>query len=94
MTGADVAAMITAMGGATAAVLGGIALVRRKSGELARIEQHELEECSEVRRAAFRVIRSLRDLLAEYGIPEPEGIDDQLRLRRRVTAGSGPDEDS
>lgn len=94
MTGADVAAMITAAGGATAAVLGGIALVRRKSGELAKAEQHELEECSEVRRVAFRVIRSLRDLLAEHGIPEPDGIDDQLRLRRRVAAGSGPDEDS
>lgn len=92
MTGADVAAMITAIGGATAAVLGGVALVRKKSADLARVEQVELEDCSALKRAAFRIIRVLRDLLAEAGIPEPEGIDDELGLRRRP--GSRADTDA
>lgn len=91
MTGADVAAMITAIGGATAAVLGGIALVRKKSGDLSRSEQLELEDCSTVKRAALRIIRVLRDLLAEAGIPEPEGIDDELGLRRRAGSRADPD---
>lgn len=86
MTGADLAAMITAAGGATAAVLGGVALVRRKSSDLARTEQHELEDCSAWRRAALRVIRKLRDLLNEAGIQEPEGIDDELGIGRRAVA--------
>lgn len=84
MTGADVAAMITAAGGATAAILGGIALVRRKSGELTRTEREESEVCFEQRRAAYRWVRILRDLLNEAGITEPEGIDDELGIRRSL----------
>lgn len=92
MTGADVAAMITAAGGATAAILGGIALIRRKSGELTRIEREESDQCFEQRRAAYRWVRILRDLLSDAGIPEPEGIDDDLGIRRSVAksgAGAG-----
>jgi hypothetical protein len=90
MTGADVAAMITAAGGATAAILGGIALVRRKSDELTRKEREESEVCFEQRRAAYRWVRILRDLLSEAGIPEPEGIDDDLGIRRAFAkSGSG-----
>jgi hypothetical protein len=93
VTGGDVAAMITAAGGATAAVLGGIALVRKKSGDLYRTEQQELNDCSAWRRAAVRIIRALRDLLSEAGIPEPEGIDDELGLRpRAVNARRDTDE--
>lgn len=84
MTGADVAAMITAAGGATAAILGGIALVRRKSGELTRVEREECESCFEQRRAAYRWVRKLRDLLSDAGLPEPEGIDDELGIRRTL----------
>jgi hypothetical protein len=79
--------MITAMGGAGAAVLGGVALVRRKSGELSKAEQLELEECSAWRRSALRIIRSLRDVLTEHGIQEPDGIDDQLGIRQRIHSG-------
>lgn len=83
MTGSDVAAMITAIGSGTAAVLGGYALVRKRSADLSRNEQLELEDCSALKRTALRIIRVLRDLLAEAGVPEPEGIDDELGLRRR-----------
>ena len=93
MTGADVAAMITAAGGATAAILGGLALVRRKSGELTRLEREEAEDCFERRRAAYRWVRILRDLLSEAGIPEPEGIDDDLGTRRALTKSGGGDGD-
>jgi hypothetical protein len=92
MTGADVAAMITAAGGATAAILGGIALVRRKSDELTKTERAEAEECFERRRAAYRWVRILRDLLNDAGIPEPEGIDDDLGIGRTL-AKSGRDAD-
>jgi hypothetical protein len=88
MTGADVAAMITAAGGAFGVIAAGIALLRKRSGELHRTEQSDLEECSAWRRAALRVIRKLRDRLSEAGIPEPEGIDDELGIRRSVTAAS------
>ena len=89
MTGADVAAMITAAGGATAAVLGAWALLRKKSGDLAEQFEADAEDCFDQRRVAYRWIRILRDLLSEAGIPEPEGIDDDLGTRRRraITAG-------
>jgi hypothetical protein len=90
MTGADVAALITAAGGATTAVLGGWALVRRKAGELTKHYESDCEECFTQRRAAYRWIRVLRDLLSKAGIPEPEGIDDELGLSRR--AGRDADE--
>jgi hypothetical protein len=85
MTGADVAAMITAAGGAFGGIAAGVALVRKRSGELARAEQHELEECSAWKRSALRVVRNLRELLNEHGIDEPDGIDDELGLRRDKT---------
>lgn len=94
MTGADVAAIITAAGGATAAILGAIALLRRKSGELSRIEQQEAEQCFEQRRAAYRWVRILRDLLSESGIPEPEGIDDELGIRRSLAKSGAGDGDA
>lgn len=91
MTGADVAAMITAAGGATAAVLGALALLRKKSSELAKIERTECDDCFEKRRAAYRWVRRLRDLLSEAGISEPEGIDSELGIQRAV-AGRASDE--
>lgn len=88
MTGADVAALITAAGAAIAAVMGGVSLVRQKSGQITVREREEAELCFEQRRAAYRWVRVLRDLLSEAGITEPEGIDDELGLgRHRATAG-------
>ena len=86
MTGADVAAMITAAGGATAAILGAWALLRRRSGDIARQYEVEAEHCFEQRRSAYRWVRILRDILSEAGIAEPEGIDDDLGIRRPVAA--------
>ncbi len=86
MTGADVAAIVTAAGGSIAAVLGGVALVRRKTDELGKTEQQRCQDCYSWRRAALRVVNDLRDLLALHDIPEPEGIDDDLGTRRAVGA--------
>lgn len=92
VTGTDIAAIITAAGGATAAVLGAYALVRRKVGELSEAELQRCEDCYAWRRAALRVLNLLRDLLSEQGIPEPEGIDDELGLRRRRSAVAAGDD--
>lgn len=86
MTGSDVAAIVTATGGAVGAVATAIALLRKRSGELAAAEEMEAEHQAAWKRAALRIIRSLREILAEHGIPEPEGIDDELRLGRRRDA--------
>lgn len=88
MTGADIAAIVTAVGGSIAAVCGGIALVRRKSAEWSRSEEQRCEDCYTWRRTALRVLNQVRDLLAEHGIPEPEGIDDELGSRRAARAVS------
>lgn len=82
LTGADLAAIVTAIGGSTAAILGGVALVRRRSADLAERERGQCEECFTWRRNARWVITLLRDLLSEHGIAEPEGIDDELGTKR------------
>lgn len=86
MTGSDVATIVTAAGGAVGTIAAAIALLRRRSGELAEAEIHEQEAQAAWKRAALRIIRLLREILAEHGIPEPEGIDDELRLGRRRDA--------
>lgn len=86
MTGADLAAVVTSVGGSAAAILGGVALVRRRSAELAERERGQCEECFTWRRNARWVITLLRDLLSEHGIAEPEGIDDELGTRPQPEA--------
>jgi hypothetical protein len=92
VSGADIAAIITAAGGAVAAVLGAVALVRKKAGELGRAQLLELDECGTAKRAAIRWVWKLLDLLAEYDVPEPEGIRDELGLRRRAGVAAAEDE--
>lgn len=82
MTGADIAAIVTAAGGSIAAVLGGWALVRRKADQLEASEEKRCQDCYGWRRSALRILNNLRDILAERGIPEPEGIDDELGIRQ------------
>lgn len=85
MTSGDVVAIVGAATTLITAVAGAITLIRRHSGDLSQREQQEAENCSAWKRSALRVIRRLREILAEHGIPEPEGIDDEL-------AGRGPGE--
>jgi hypothetical protein len=94
LTGADVAAIITTAGGATASILGGIALLQKKADRITRAEREECDECSARRRALVRWVNKLLDLLAEHGIAEPEGIEDELRLRRQVAAGPADGEEA
>lgn len=82
MTSGDVVAIIGAATTLLTAGAGAVSLVRRHSAELTKREEQDIEDCSAWRRAARRVIRQLRDLLAEHGIPEPEGLDDELSGRR------------
>jgi LPXTG-motif cell wall-anchored protein len=84
VTGTDIAAIITAIGGAVAAVLGALALVKRRSSELGKQHQADCEDCYVERRVLIRWINRLRDLLAIHGIPEPEGLDDELGNRRQT----------
>lgn len=92
MSGADIAAIITAAGGAIAAVLGGVALVRKKSGELGRQREQECEDCFDRRRTLLRLLNKVLDLLAEHGIPEPEGIRDELGPRRPAAVAAAEDQ--
>lgn len=85
MTSGDVVAIVGAATTLITAVAGAITLIRRHSDDLSQREQRDAEDCSAWKRSAFRVIRRLRELLAEHGIPEPEGLDDEL-------AGRGPGE--
>ena len=82
MTSGDVVAIVGAGATLITTVASAVTLIRRHSEDLSKREQIDLEECSAWRRTARRVIRQLRDLLAEYNIPEPEGLDDELSGRR------------
>lgn len=82
MTSGDVVAIVGAAATLITTVASAVTLIRRHSEDLTKREQQDLEECSAQRRAARRIIRILRDLLAEHGIPEPEGLDDELAGRR------------
>ena len=82
MTSGDVVAIVGALATLSTAVGGTVTLTRRHSAELSKREQNDIEECSAWRRTARRVIRQLRDVLAEHNIPEPEGLDDELAGRR------------
>lgn len=82
MTSGDIAAIVGSVTTLITAAAGAMVLIRRNSGELSEREQREVEECSAKKRAALRVVRILRDLLAELGIPEPEGLDDELAGRK------------
>jgi hypothetical protein len=92
VSGQDIAAVITAAGGAIAAVIGAYNLLRKNIRELAAKADADCEECYKGRRALLRWVNKLLDLLAQHGIPEPEGIDDELGLRRRSAVTSGDDE--
>lgn len=82
MTSGDVVAVIGAVATLVTTGAGAYTLVKRHSEDLTKREQNELEECSTARRIYRRIIRELRDLLAEHNIPEPAGIDDALTGRR------------
>lgn len=82
MTSGDVVAIVGAATTLITAVAGAITLIRRHSDDMSQREQQDIEDCSAWRRTARRIIRQLRDLLAEHGIPEPEGLDDELTGRR------------
>lgn len=82
MTSGDVVAVIGAATTLLTAGAGAVSLVRRHSAELSKREEQDIEDCSAWRRTARRIIRELRDLLSEHGIPEPEGLDDELSGRR------------
>ena len=82
MTSGDIVAIVGALATLSTAVGGTVTLTRRHSAELSKREQNDIEECSAWRRTARRVIRELRDLLAEHNIPEPEGLDHELSGRR------------
>lgn len=82
MTSGDVVAIVGAAATLVTTVASAVTLIRRHSEDLSRREQLDLEECSAWRRTARRIIRHLRDLLAEHGIQEPEGLDDELTGRR------------
>lgn len=87
MTSGDVVAIVGAAATLVTTVASAVTLIRRHSEDLTRREQLDIEECSAWRRSARRVIRQLRDLLAEHGIPEPEGLDDELTGRRASEEG-------
>lgn len=82
MTSGDIVAIVGAAATLVTTVASAVTLIRRHSEDLSKREQQDLEECSARWRTARRVIRVLRDLLAEHGIPEPEGLDDDLAGRR------------
>ena len=82
MTSGDIVAIVGAAATLITTVASAVTLIRRHSEELSKREERDIEECSAWRRTARRVIRQLRDLLAEHGIPEPEGLDDDLTGRR------------
>jgi hypothetical protein len=82
MTSGDVVAIVGAAATLITTVASAVTLIRRHSEDLSKREQIDLEDCSAWRRTARRVIRQLRDLLAEHNIPEPEGLDDELSGRR------------
>jgi len=82
MTSGDIVAIVGAAATLVTTVASAATLIRRHSENLTKQEQIDIEDCSAWRRTARRVIRQLRDLLAEHGIPEPEGLDDDLNGRR------------
>lgn len=78
MTSGDIVAVAGAVTTLITAVAGAITLIRRHSDEMSKRDQQEAEDCSAWKRSARRVIRQLRDILSEHGIPEPEGLDGEL----------------
>lgn len=82
MTSGDIATVVTSLGGAFTAVLGGVVLLRKRSGQLSAEELAEQEACASRNRVYRRIIRLLRDALADAGVDEPEGIDEQLAAAR------------
>lgn len=82
MTSGDVVAIGGVIATLITAGASAITLIRRHSGDLSKKEQQELEDCSAEKRALRRVVRLLRDYLEDKGIPEPEGLDDELPRQR------------
>ncbi len=82
MTSGDIVAIVGAAATLITTGASAVTLIRRHSEDLSRREQSDIEELSAWKRTARRIIRELRDLLAEYGIPEPEGLDDELSGKR------------
>lgn len=83
MSSADWGPALTGVGFAIAAVFTGVIGLRNTpprptSAERKRNEQYEIWS-PRVR----RVVAKLRDLLADHGIPEPDGIDEALRFPPR-----------
>lgn len=87
MTSGDVVAILGGAATFITASAGAITLIRRHSSDLSKKEQQELEDCSATKRVLRRIIRTLRDLLEEHGIPEPEGLDDELAGKRAAHEG-------
>lgn len=82
MTSGDIATVVSTLGGAFTAVVGGVVLLRRRSGQLSAAEQDEAEACASRNRLYLRIIRLLRDVLAAAGVDEPEGLDERLAAAR------------
>lgn len=78
MTSGDIVAIVGAAATLITTVASAVTLIRRHSENLTKREQNELETLAAWKRSALRIIRQLRDLLAQHNIPEPEGLDDEL----------------